>query len=63
MIANVNQYEVEIDDTKFSLIQKEVNFKNKVSSIYFKFEPSVSLATKKKNYKKFVKDVEKYYNS
>ena len=63
MIANVNLYEIENEDTKFSLIQKEVNFKNKVSSIYFKCDPLVSLETKKKNYKKFVKDVEKYYNS
>ncbi len=63
MIANVDLYEVENEDTKFSLIQKEVNFKNKVSSIYFKYEPPITLKLKKKNYQKFVKDVEKYYNS
>ena len=56
-------YEVDNEDTKFSLIQKEVNFKNKVCSIYFKYEPPVTLKFKKKKYKKFVIDVEKYYNS
>ena len=46
MTANVDKYEVENEDTKFSLIQKEVNFKNKVSSIYFKYEPLVTLKLK-----------------
>ena len=56
-------YEIDITDTKYSLIQKEIDLKMKVSNLYLKYDPLISLEVKKKNFDKFVKDVEIYYNT
>jgi len=56
-------YEIDITDTKYSLIQKEIDLKMKVSNLYLKYDPLISLEVKKKNFDKFIKDVEIYYNT